>query len=104
VPEAVGGRSASRGHYMARPSQAKTNAEFARKRSHHSRGHTEQTHLLVLLMKEEPVLLLGEFLRPAARSQNYSEAPLLFQWQRISIDSRIPQRFRGRGHGQRQHP
>src|SRR5580693_4316262 len=89
---------------MTRPAQTEAHIQFARKRTHHSSWHAEQTHLLVLLMEEQAILLLGEFLGSAARTNDYAKTTSLLERQGSGIETSVAQGLRGRGQSQWQHP
>src|ERR1700693_4339325 len=54
-------------------------------------------------MEEQPILLLGKFLRPSAGADDHAKAPVLLQGQGSSIEPSVIQSLSGRRQRQWQH-
>src|SRR3989442_12513059 len=88
---------------MTRSAQTEADADITRERAHYPGRHTEQAHLAVLLVKEEAILFLSEFLGPAARAEDHTETAFAFQRQGSRIDSGIAESLARRSPSQWQH-
>ena len=88
--------------HVAVAAKSEAHADFAGKRSHGAAGNAEQADLLDVSAMPEPVLLLGKFLRAAARAQNHADLALFFHRHGGGIEAGILDRF-GRGGDSQRH-
>ena|SRR6185312_1447282 len=72
---------------MARPAQSETDVEFAGNAPHNTSRNAKQTHLAVLLVKKETILLLREFLRTTASPDDHAKPAPFIHRQRTGIDA-----------------